>query len=228
MMSQNQNKESKKSGDNVRKRLLDTAEKLFSEKGFASTSIRDITREGCCNIAAVNYYFGGKDNLYLQVFRRQLDKMKKIRIKSIRDAMDNSTGPANLKKLVHSFAQVFVESLLAEEGNPQFINLVIREMLDPQLPQEMFAADYIQPIAGAFKDALCKLCPQLDPISAELCIHSLVGQLYQVVRATNLYRKIRQDNNPVLDVPRVIDHIVCFSVAGIRACIEEGQLNEKA
>jgi len=48
----------------TRERLLDAAEKLFCQKGFEGTSIRDITAEAGCNIAAVNYHFGGKEKLY--------------------------------------------------------------------------------------------------------------------------------------------------------------------
>jgi len=48
----------------VRERLLDAAEELFSENGLGATSIRDITKAAKCNISAVNYYFHGKESLY--------------------------------------------------------------------------------------------------------------------------------------------------------------------
>ena len=43
--------------------ILTVAEKLFSEKGFEGTSIRDISKEAKINIAMVSYYFGSKDKL---------------------------------------------------------------------------------------------------------------------------------------------------------------------
>ncbi|OXA93107.1 TetR/AcrR family transcriptional regulator [Flavobacterium hercynium] len=43
--------------------ILEVAEKLFSEKGFEGTSIRDISKEAKINIAMVSYYFGSKDRL---------------------------------------------------------------------------------------------------------------------------------------------------------------------
>src|SRR5215211_865379 len=52
-----------------RERLLVTAEKLFAERGLASVSIRDLVGDAEANIAAVNYYFGGKENLYLETLR---------------------------------------------------------------------------------------------------------------------------------------------------------------
>ncbi|CAM3952385.1 TetR/AcrR family transcriptional regulator [Flavobacterium antarcticum] len=43
--------------------ILQVAEKLFAEKGFDGTSIRDISKAAKINIAMVSYYFGSKDKM---------------------------------------------------------------------------------------------------------------------------------------------------------------------
>ena len=43
--------------------ILNVAERLFSEKGFEGTSIRDISKEAKINIAMISYYFGSKERL---------------------------------------------------------------------------------------------------------------------------------------------------------------------
>ncbi|QOG04229.1 TetR/AcrR family transcriptional regulator [Flavobacterium sp. MDT1-60] len=43
--------------------ILEVAEKLFSDKGFEGTSIRDISKHAKINIAMVSYYFGSKERL---------------------------------------------------------------------------------------------------------------------------------------------------------------------
>lgn len=53
-------------------RILDTAEQLFAERGFAETSLRTITGRAGVNLAAVNYHFGSKDALIQAVFERFL------------------------------------------------------------------------------------------------------------------------------------------------------------
>src|SRR5438552_4171288 len=53
----------------VRKRLLVAAEELFAERGLVSVSVRDLAERAKANIAAVNYYFGSKENLYLETMR---------------------------------------------------------------------------------------------------------------------------------------------------------------
>lgn len=53
----------------TRDRLLDEAEDLFAQRGFHAVSVREITKAAQSNLAAVNYHFGNKQNLYLEVFR---------------------------------------------------------------------------------------------------------------------------------------------------------------
>ena len=43
--------------------ILDAAEVLFAEYGYDATSLRDLTQEAGVNLAAVNYHFGGKEQL---------------------------------------------------------------------------------------------------------------------------------------------------------------------
>ena len=54
-------------------RILDAAEHLFAEKGFAETSLRLITSKAGVNLAAVNYHFGSKKALIQAVFVRFLN-----------------------------------------------------------------------------------------------------------------------------------------------------------
>ena len=53
-------------------RILDAAEVLFAERGFAETSLRTITSAAGVNLAAVNYHFGSKKELIQAVFARFL------------------------------------------------------------------------------------------------------------------------------------------------------------
>lgn len=53
-------------------RILDAAEELFADRGFAETSLRMITSRAKVNLAAVNYHFGSKKSLIQAVFARFL------------------------------------------------------------------------------------------------------------------------------------------------------------
>ncbi len=51
-------------GAETRRRILETARKLFSLHGFEGTSVRDIARESQVNLSSINYHFKSKDSLY--------------------------------------------------------------------------------------------------------------------------------------------------------------------
>lgn len=49
--------------------IMEAAEKLFAEKGFAGTSVRDISDEANVNLAMISYYFGSKEKLMETIFK---------------------------------------------------------------------------------------------------------------------------------------------------------------
>ncbi len=54
--------------------ILEVAEKLFLEKGFAMTSTTEIAKAVGCNQALVHYYFRTKDNLFNSIFEHKFSK----------------------------------------------------------------------------------------------------------------------------------------------------------
>ena len=50
-----------KKSEDIRQRLLDTAEALFAERGFFGVSVRDITEAAGVRNASINYHFETKD-----------------------------------------------------------------------------------------------------------------------------------------------------------------------
>src|SRR3954447_22854602 len=64
----------------TRDRILDAAEELFMEHGFEATSLRQITTAAEVNLAAVNYHFGSKEELFQSVLTRRLDPMNQERL----------------------------------------------------------------------------------------------------------------------------------------------------
>lgn len=51
--------------------ILETAERIFLEKGYAQTSTTEIAREVGCNQALIHYYFRTKENLFNVIFEKK-------------------------------------------------------------------------------------------------------------------------------------------------------------
>jgi len=205
----------------VRDRLLDAAEELFCEHGFEGASIRDIAAIAKCNIASVNYYFGGKQQLYEEVWRRHLIPMRDTRIVSINKAMSESDGKPELEDLLKAFADAFIGPLVDEGKAPRLCKLMGREMIDNHLPANMFAQEIVIPTLTAIKTALMKACPGLDESKVPFVVFSIIGQLIQVVHVKAMFERSDETALPKFDLSEAISHIVTFSAAGIRAYAED-------
>lgn len=206
----------------VQERLVDAAEELFCEHGFDDTSIRALATAAGCNIAAVNYYFGGKEKLYVEVWRRRLVLMREARLASIEKVMSGSDGKPRLEDLLRAFANAFVEPLVYPSKTRQFTRLMARELIDPHLPEDVFSKELIKPTMAALGGALMKTCPGLDQSKIVLVILSFIGQLMHMVHVKTWFEEVAQETVelPKLDLAEVVDHVVEFSAAGIRAYAE--------
>jgi AcrR family transcriptional regulator len=93
----------------TRERILDAAERLFAERGFAGTSLRDITSAARVNLAAVNYHFGSKDELFLAVVVRRLEPVNRRRLELL-DEAERRADPPRLEDVVRAFVEPVVEA----------------------------------------------------------------------------------------------------------------------
>jgi len=202
----------------VQERLLGAAEELFCEHGFKGTSIRDIAAAAGCNIASVNYYFGGKNNLYIEVWRRHLIPMRDARISSIEKVMSQNQGGIKLEDLLQSFADTFVGSMMDPAKASRLSKLMAREYIDRHLPPKIFVDEVMTPTMEAMQGALVKTCPDLDESKVLMVIFSLVGQLVHMAHIKAIFEQGGDELGlPFFDPNEVVDHIVTFSAAGIKA-----------
>lgn len=67
-----------RSRTNARERILQAARRLFAEKGYAATGLREIVREAGVSVAMVNYHFGTKKGLLQELIAGFLDNLHTI------------------------------------------------------------------------------------------------------------------------------------------------------
>ena len=195
-------------------RLLDAAEVLFAERGYAHTSVRDITRAAGCNVAAVNYHFGSKGAMYEQMFRRRLTELREQRLAAVDRARRNR---GDLEAVLRTFANAFLEPLVDVSAGRRMMQLFMREMTDPHLPAGIFYDLMIKPVSAQFRQVLTEACEGLGEAAAQTCFFSLVGQLLQILQLQNIFAGSSDADSMMPDLSAWVDHVVRFSAAGIRA-----------
>ena len=200
-------------------RILSAAKKLFADKGFDATSVRDITTEAGCNVASINYHFGGKDKLYLETFRSMLTVLRDRRLEMMGELMERQPSPS-LEEFVETFAVIMIEPLVGDSRGRMFLNLVSREIIAPRLPDGVLLEEFFEPMMERATAALARVGPPLQAVSARLCVMSMVGQLLHSLKAHHLLSDLGRSDVIPMHHSDQMAHFVRFSVGGIRACAE--------
>jgi AcrR family transcriptional regulator len=82
------------SEEGAKLRIFRAAEALVSEHGFDAVSTRDIVAKAGVNIAAVNYHYGAKNRLLLEIFRTRAAELNRERSQLLRAAVERRPGDA--------------------------------------------------------------------------------------------------------------------------------------
>ena len=131
-----------KSDQSLEQTILEVAERLFLEKGFAQTSTTEIAKEVGCNQALVHYYFRTKENLFNVIFEQKFKDLFKA-IFEIRN-LGNLSFQDKLKFIIESHFDLLVKNpkmpaLILNELSRQPDQIrILREKLH-LLPEKLFA-----------------------------------------------------------------------------------------
>jgi len=204
----------------TRERILDAAQKLFAEKGLDATSVRDITAEADCNVASVNYHFGGKDRLYVEAFRAMLGPLRDQRMAMMHELMERDPAPT-LEEYLTRFAEGFLEPLVDESLGRRFMLFVSREISDQRLPVGLFLEEFIRPLVTRAMSSLDRVGVPMTAEQSFYCIFSLIGQLLHAVKGQHMSAQLERIGEVPFDLSGFIEHFVRFSAAGIRACARD-------
>jgi AcrR family transcriptional regulator len=196
----------------TRQRLIDAAAKLFADKGFQNVTVREICKASNANVAAVNYHFGDKAGLYRAVVTFAIQIM--LETNELSQRAGDGLSP---EEQLRGFVRVFVSRLTGEGPNAWIHRLMAREMERPtdvldQVVQQVLKPriEYLCGVIGAIM--------QLAPADPRVfrCVTSL--QVQCLVAARPVPKPIAKSlGTGPFDLDAMINHIVDFSLAGMRA-----------
>jgi AcrR family transcriptional regulator len=202
---------------NTKERILDAAEELFADRGFPSTSMRDITQGADANIAAVNYHFGSKEALLLAVLKRRIEPVNQARVARL-DELESSAGdqPISTEDLVRTFLTPVFDTWRDNAGTaPKYMKLLGR--IQAEVDQELrtkFIQQFgvvLERFAAAFEQAL----PNLDAGEVRWRVLFLIGSLaYTMTWGTALLEMGRREHR---DAEHVFEALVQYATAGMNA-----------
>lgn len=107
----------------TREEIINAALELFSEKGFDSVSVRDVTQKASVNLASVSYHFGNKDGLIKEATSRILDPMNLKRTELLGKLLEEKNGIENVT--LREIITIFLRPLILPEehgGNPALLS----------------------------------------------------------------------------------------------------------
>jgi AcrR family transcriptional regulator len=167
------------SAERKKDHILDAAETLFADQGFAQVSIRDIADAAQANVAAVNYHFGSKEKLFEALFARRVIPVNQQRLDLLGEAKARSRGgkPA-LRDVVEAFVRPPL--LLGDPRSHGQQGVVMMRFLSRMLamPKEhVFLEAYYGEVRGRFIGTFAEILPRLSNETLLWRYNLMVGAL---------------------------------------------------
>jgi AcrR family transcriptional regulator len=196
----------------TRRRLIHAAGEIFAEHGFHKATVRQITDHAKVNVAAINYHFRDKAELYASVLRE------------CHCAARDMGGPlvpegATPEERLHSFIAGFVGRLL-HPARPHWHGILMaREMTEPSAALDLIVEESMRPQARILQEILVDMTGGRFPTERIMMLgFSVVSQclfyLHDRPVIDRLFPKFR-DNPPTNE--QIVEHVYAFSLAAIQS-----------
>lgn len=170
-------------------------------------------RRAKTNIASVNYYFGDKEGLYVEVLAHGAQQAVNAFPPHL-GLGPNPSAEEELYAFVYSFLCRFLKK---DQPTSWYSTLCAHEMIAPTKALDRVVRQVIQPMAERLGTIVRSLIPQASPEEASRCAMSIVGQCLFYHHSRPVIERL---NGPQRyadsDIKRLADHITRFSLAALR------------
>ena len=184
---------------------MEAATEIFADCGYEGASVRQITQQAGVNVAGINYYFGDKEQLYIEA-------VKNAHACGTSEAMRREFPPDMhpADKLSH-----FIRGMVAGMHAPASVasmKLMMREMADPGKAAHVVVEEFIRPMAFRLRDILRELLPDLTEPKLLMTGFSVIGQILYYRQNKPISELIfGKDHVERLSAEMVADHVVAFT-----------------
>lgn len=199
--------------DDTKQRLINAAGEMFAEKGYEAASIRDICQRAEANLAAVNYHFGEKRQLYVAAVRHaQCCRQEDVPFPD---------WPAEMPAVdrLRAFIETMFARMLAGDRPQWHLEIMLRELARPTEACTAVVEDYIRPMADKLREIMRDLLPEhLTEQERWMIGFSIVGQiLFYYVHQPIIRLLIGHAGVEPMPLDQLADHVTRFTLAAIGA-----------
>ena len=204
-----------------RQRILDAAEKLFSERGIGATSLREIAAAARANTGSIYFHFKTKAELTREVFRRRLEPLDAERLNRLEDCERAAAPePAALRDILEALIAPLARLTRGGGGGLHFLGVLGRTYSEPD-PEiiRMLERDHNAALE-CFREALARALPDLPREQLRLRFHFALGSVAHTLGSDVTWRMFSGRRPTAGAWQRVLDALLPFLVAGFEAPLE--------
>ncbi|MFQ5787015.1 MAG: TetR/AcrR family transcriptional regulator [Thermodesulfobacteriota bacterium] len=200
---------------NTKERLLDTAERLFAEKGVKETSVRKITREAGSNLASVNYHFGSKYGLIRAVIVRRIEPLNMRRFELL-DTYEAEAGDRHvpIDRVLYALIAPSIEMYL---DNPNFLRFAGRMISDPDKDLHRIFASQLDQVFYRVKGLLMRTLPNLPESELLWRLHFTIGAMIHTWTNHSDLELRSGGICKITDIRSMVSLLINFCEAGLKA-----------
>jgi len=198
----------KSSPDETRESIIRAAGEVFGRHGFDGTTIRQITKRAGVNVAAVNYHFRDKAELYLRVLRE-------AKCQTMERTVFSTAGTP--EEQLRGFIFSFVGSLLDPARPAWHTQVVTQEMMRPTPALDTLVREMTEPIYRQVREVIAAVAGvKLPGAKLDMLTASVLGQCLFYVRSRPMLERLAPELSQGADrIEQIAEHITTFSLAAL-------------
>ena len=197
--------------DGTREQILDAAGPVFADQGYDAT-IREICAAATVNVAAVNYYFGDKQNLYLETVRRA------YQLRTSQVPMPSWSEDATPAEKLVGYIHTLVTRLVGLDEAPWPTRLLTREVIAPTAVCRELVEEYFRPTLERLLAILDEIVPDSITLAQrQQLAFSITGQcmLYRVAGGVVTMLVKPEEIEKHFQIDQIAHHIATVSLAAL-------------
>ena len=197
-------------------RILQAAERLFSERGIDGVSLREITSTAGVNSAAAHYHFGSKDAVLAELFTRRARPIAERRAQLLGALKAGRQGRPVLEDVLRAFLQPALDLVDTPEGIA-FTRLRARLMFERDDVKREIMARTFDATSRMAMDALARALPKLPQKELQWRFHFLLGSMVYTMARPGRIESVTKGKLRTDDPRATLEQLVRYAAAGFRA-----------